>query len=155
MRIEAYSAAAALDEVQFGNKRRKEENLFQLRSGDTISFSDEALAKLEAAQQLSSEGTQNKSSQDGSHEQQEEAFSGNLTEKAAQGQGTQEPAAGDDALSKIEAKIKELMQKIAQVAQSDINENAKQGTIAALNSQIQELMSQKQELEAQAKTSAA
>ena len=161
MRIDSYLAAASLEETQAVSRRKREEDSASgSGKGDTVSFSDEALALLEQArtqaQQASGTGAdknqngQNSGNQNGGSQ----GFGTTLGEQAKAGGATEggsgESGSETDPVAEIDAKIKKLSDQLAQVAQSDMPETSKQAMMGALNSQISELMSQKQQLQAEA-----
>ncbi len=168
MRIDTYLAAASLEETQAVSRRKREEDSASgSGKGDTVSFSDEALALLEQArtqaQQASSTGgDKNQNGQNSDAQSQggsSQGFGATMGEQAKAG-GATEGGSGEsdsetDPVTEIDAKIKQLSTQLAQVAQSDMPENSKQSMMGALNSQISELVSQKQQLQAEAAKAAA
>ena len=153
------STSSALEAV-YGQKK-KNDNDDNAQNGvhswreDTVSLSEAALALAQLAgkdqapaEDESQESTNGQSSgkdalPSGNADENEEAVS-----SAGGGQGS--AFGGGSSASELEAKIKQLQQKIVETQNSSLPEDTKSAMISALQAQIGELVQEKNALEGQA-----
>ena len=155
------STSSALEAV-YGQKK-KNDNDDNDRNGvyswreDTVSFSEAALALAQLA------GKEQGTAEDGSQESlngqgsgKAALQSGNAEENEGEGdvsgagQASSSGIGGGSSVSEIEAKIKQLQQKIVETQNSNLPEDTKSAMISAIQAQIGELVQEKNALANQA-----
>lgn len=157
------STSSALEAV-YGQKKKNDnddaQNSVYSWREDTVSLSDAALALVQLA------GKEQAPSDDDTRESLNGQTPNGLPSSGADGKSEEEGAvsgAGQSSssgggsgssVSEIEAKIKQLQQKIVETQNSDLPENTKSAMISALQAQIGELVQEKNALENQAGKSA-
>lgn len=155
------STSSALEAV-YGQKKKNDNDdaqngVYSWRE-DTVSLSEAALALAQlAGEEQATAEDESQESLNGQGSGKAALQSGNADENeedgavAGAGQGSSSSGVGSgSSVSEIEAKIKQLQQKIVETQNSNLPEDTKSAMISAIQAQIGELVQEKNALENQA-----